>query len=290
MRQIISNSQTLEQELFQNYEFADTLKKEGVVKIPFFTVDELKLLQEYYEHLHGSNNPPTLYYGIHMTIWHSDINYKMAVHNKLKELFQVACERNFKNYRAIGHQFITKLKGIETTFPIHQDWAIVDEDKYISLNLWFPLQDVDEKNGAMWIVKGSHKIKQNIRGAGSLFPNYAQYFDEFKPYLSSFPMRAGEALLFYHSTLHGSPHNQTDKFRAVVQISILPKEAPLQIYFQKSENSQLEVHEPNDNFIFNYNKIREDSEVIAPTKNPTKILPPHYLINKSFDEILKEIK
>lgn len=283
-------SKTLEQELFQNSEVADTLKNDGVVQIPFLNADELKLLQEYYVQLHGPNDPPTMYDGIHMTIWHSDIEYKLAIHNKLKELFHAACERNFSNYRAISHQFITKRKGEETTFPIHQDWAIVNENKYISLNLWFPLQDVDEKNGAMSIIKGSHRINQKIRGAGLLFPNYIKYAEQLKPYMTSFPMKAGEALVFYHSTIHGSPHNQSDKPRVVVQISILPKEAPLQIFFQRSNNSGLEVHQPDDDFVFHYNRIREDSEVVPPTKKPLEVLAPYSVPNRSLEDILCFIK
>jgi hypothetical protein len=290
MNPTISSTTTLEQELFQNPDIAEKLKNDGVVKIPFLTPHELVLLQEYYAQLHGPNDPPTMYNGIHMTIWHSDLEYKLSVHHKLKELFHAACERAFSNYRAISHQFITKRKGEETTFPIHQDWAIVDENKYISLNLWFPLLDVSEKNGAMWIIKGSHRINQRIRGAGLLFPNYVKYIEQLKPYMTSFPMKTGEALIFYHSTIHGSPQNQSDTPRVVVQISILPKTAPLQIYFQKNENSPLEIHEPNDNFVFNYNKIREDSEVIPPTKNPTKELAPYSLPYKSIEDILDAIK
>ncbi len=289
MSQTISKSQTLEQELFQNSEIADTLKNDGVVKISFLNSEELKLLQEYYAQLHGPSDPPTMYDGIHMTIWHSDINYKLAVHNKLKELFQSACERNFSNYRAISHQFIIKRKGNETTFPVHQDWSIVDESKYISLNIWVPVQDVNEQNGAMSIVKKSHKINRKIRGAGYLFPNYYPVLSDIKPHLTSYAMKAGEALIFYHRTIHGSPPNLSDEPRVVVQLTLLQENTPLEIYFQKTSQNPLEVHHPKDDFNFYYERIREDSETKPPTQKPTETRQP-YLVNEvTKNEVLNAI-
>jgi ectoine hydroxylase-related dioxygenase (phytanoyl-CoA dioxygenase family) len=282
-------SPTLEQELFQNSATADTLRNEGVVHTPFLTPDELRSLQEYYAHLHGSNDPPTMYDGIHMTIWHSDTNYKLAVHNKLKEIFNAACERNFSNYRAISHQFIIKRKGEETTFPVHQDWSIVDESKYISLNIWIPLQDVNEKNGAMSIIKRSHNIDRKVRGAGYLFPNYHVVLDGIKPHLTSYNLKAGEALIFYHRTIHGSPPNLSDEPRVVVQLTVLPKEAPFEIYFQKNPGDKLQVHHPKDDFNFYYERIREDSETKPPTNSPTETREPFRMKEVTLNEVLSAI-
>lgn len=274
--------------LLQNEEQLAALRKDGVVKVPFLNEDELQQLRTFYQELHGSDNPPTLYDGIHMTIWHHDLEYKLKVRRQIQEITRAATERTFKNYRSISHQFIVKTGGEQTTFPVHQDWSIVDENQYESLNLWIPLQDVDEQNGAMWIVKGSHRINRKTRGAGYLFPNYYPILDQLKPYMTNYPMKAGEALLFYHSTIHGSPKNQSNEVRAVVQISILPEEAPLQIFFQKSPESPLEVHHPDDDFVFRYDRIREDSEVIPPTPAAAEIKAPFVPKKVTLNEV-KEV-
>ena len=177
--------------VFKNPEYAESLIKDGVVKIPFLSVEQLSELNDFYVEMHPNDDLPALYDGIHMTIWHSDLAYKLKVRDTIKQIISDAFEENFINYRALSQQFIIKKQGSETTFPIHQDWAIVDEEKYFSLNIWIPLHDVDERNGAMWIVKGSHKIGNTIRGAGILFPNYQPYLDELKPYMTSFNMKAG---------------------------------------------------------------------------------------------------
>ena len=261
----------MDSHLFINKEYEKQLQEDGVIKVPFLNADELKRAREFYSELHGTNDPPAMYDGIHMTIWCNDLDYKLKVKDTLHDIFMPAADRTFTNYRAVSQQFIVKRQGKDTTFPVHQDWSIVDETKFCSFNMWVPLQDVDADNGAMWIIKRSHNINRKIRGAGCLFPNYVPIIDDLKPYMTSYPMKAGEALLFYHNTIHGSPANTLDSPRVVVQVSILPKQAPFHIYFQKQPGTPLEVHHPIDDFTYYYTRLREDSEMAPPTAKATVV-------------------
>jgi hypothetical protein len=264
---------------------AKALAKFGAVKIPFLTSDELNEVRTFYEEVHNGKEPPTLYSRIHMTIWHSEKEYKFEIYQRLKRILEAACERTFKNYRAISHQFIVKLPGNETDFPIHQDWSIVDETKHQSFNIWIALQDVDETNGAMWVVKGSHNIGRKIRGPGYLFPDYTGIVKDLRPSMTQYPMNAGEALLFFHSTVHGSPRNLSNAPRVAVQVSVVPKDAPLQIYFQKQEGDSLEIHQPEDNFAFSYERVREDSALVPPTAKATEYKPAFEVQAVTLDEV-----
>ena len=276
--------------LFLNPTYNEQLQKDGVVAIPFMSESEVLQVLEFYQEMHKREDPPSMYDGIHMTIWHNDLDYKLKIKTQLQTLLSSACERTFKNFRAVGPQFIVKRGGKDTTFPVHQDWSIVDENKFQSFNLWMPLQDVNESNGAMWIVKGSHRIQRKIRGAGILFPNYKPINSDLMSYATSFPLKAVEALLFFHNTIHGSPHNQNSTQRVVVQISILPKEAPLEIYFQKDKNAALEVHHPNDDFTYHYNKLREDSEMKPPTTLASEFRASYLPNEVTLEEVLTATK
>lgn len=280
----------MDSELLKDKQLEHELSENGVIKIPFLTRSELQQIKDLYQEHHGDQDPPSMYDGIHMTIWHKDRAYKLDINTRLKAILKPVCDRTFQRYRAISQQFIAKRKGSETTFPIHQDWSIVDETKYKSFNLWIPLQDVDESNGAMWIVKGSHHIERKIRGAGYLFPNYYPALEELKPHMTSYSMKAGEALLFYHNTLHGSPYNANDGYRVVTQISIIPEDAPLQVYFQKAANEPLEIHHPADDFTFYYDRIREESELRPPTGKASELLPSLQVEPASYNEVLKAIQ
>ena len=50
-----------------------------------------------------------------------------------------------------------------TEFPLHQDWNIVDEKKYISLFFWAPIDVTNEENGTIYLIEGSHKFFTNYR-------------------------------------------------------------------------------------------------------------------------------
>jgi len=264
-----------EEDVFTDKQIAHQLVEAGVVKIPFLTPQEVELLNRLYNEKNPNDQLPIMYDGIHMSIWHSDLDYKTTIRDGIRQITEQAFKRNFKNYRTLTEQFIVKKRGEETTFHVHQDWAIVDEEKYFSLNMWIPLHDVDENNGAMWIVKGSHKIDYKVRGAGILFPNYTIFMEDLEPYITSYPMKAGEALVFYHRTLHGSPYNKTSPWRKVVQVSLLPANAPLQIYFQKDPDSPLEIHNPEDEFNLHYQEIRVESCLRPPTTKAHQLIA-HY--------------
>lgn len=266
------------------------LEQDGVVRIPFLTQEELAEVQAFYKGLHGGGNPPALYDGIHMTIWSPDLDYKLKIKETLERILAAACERNFKNYRAVNQQFIVKLKGEETTFPVHQDWSIVDESKYTSFNIWVPLQDVNENNGAMWILKKSHNINRPIRGAGYLFPNYGPILEELKKRATLFSMKAGEALIFFLNTIHGSPANQSEDARVVIQSAILPQEASFQIYHQPQPGLPLEVHHPQDDFTYRYERLREDSMMKAPTDKSFEVLASYENKPVTLEEVLDAIK
>ncbi len=275
--------------LFKNAQYGHTLGQLGVVKLPFLTEEELLQLRQFYTAMHGDEAPPTLYEQIHMTIWHHDADYKMKIKKGLEAIFNGACERIFQNYRMVSPQFIVKMGG-SGDFKVHQDWSIVDEQKYVSFNMWIPLQDVDAQNGAMWIVHGSHHINRKVRGAGYLYPDYVPLYEQLKPLATTYPMNAGEVLLFYHCTIHGSPPNLGTASRVVAQISVLPVEAPFHIYFQKAQGAALEVHQPPDDFSFHYTRLREDSEEQGPTDYPIHYLPSLTVNPITIEEVLQALQ
>lgn len=276
--------------MFQNKTHEETLKKEGFVIIPFLNDEELKELQKFYSDAHPNDEIPDMRYGIHMTSWCKDGQYKQDITNGLKRILQPSSERTFEDFRSNNFVFIIKNKGPYTTFPIHQDWSVIDETKYMSFNVWIPLQDVDQNTGALWIIKGSHRLDRHVRGANILFPDYSYLSKELKPYMHPMNAKAGQAVIFFHSTIHGSPPNVNEKLRKVACFTVLPKEAPLQIFFQKDEKSPLEIHQPDDAFMFKYEDINSESFVKPPTEHPVKVLPSYHCQKVTMEELIEVTK
>jgi hypothetical protein len=275
--------------LFKDKAFQTELEKNGFIIIPFLNTQELSALNQFYKDIHQDQEPPLFIENIHMTSWCQDPDYKKNISSMLETVFTPATQRFFENVRCINHVFIVKRSGQQTAFKVHQDWNVVDETSYQSVNVWVPLHDVDESSGALWIVKGSHKINRPIRGAGYLFPDYSSFTDELEKAAVSIRLKAGQAIVFFHSVIHGSPPNLANKNREAACFSVIPKEAPLRIYFQKDKASKLEQHQPADDFMFKYNSLRTDTFTTPPTQNPVVAETP--FINKPVtkEEIFKAI-
>ncbi len=246
--------------LFRNEEFNLELKEKGFIKIPFIDSNELLSIKEFYY----SQNCEDEGKGIFMTSFSSNMEYKLKVGSFLKPAFEERMNHYFKPHRALNNIFIVKHPGLETTMDIHQDWSIVDESRYWSAIIWVPLEDVNENNGAMWMLEGSHNLDQRIRGGGVITPIYKELLDLFKSKVQPLTVKAGEAVVFFHSTLHGSYPNISNKSRIVATTSIVPQDAPLRIYFQKTSDSNLELYEATDDFMYNYNNIRSESGIFPP--------------------------
>ncbi len=256
--------------LFQDQNLQKELEQNGFVVISLLNNNEVENLRNFYFEIHNNAEPPHFTENIHMTTWCEDLDYKLSISNGLKKLLSEASENYFKNYRRLNHVFIVKKSGQQTTFKVHQDWSVVDETKYQSVNVWLPLHDVDENTGALWVLKGSHKINRKIRGAGYLFPDYGNYTKELEKAAVSIKLKAGEAIVFYHSVIHGSPPNLSNKNREAACFSVIPKDAPLCIYFQPTSGSALEQHAPDDDFMFRYKELRVESVLKPPSKKAIK--------------------
>lgn len=259
--------------LFQRPELQHRLDSDGCVVVPFLTADELAALRDFYATHHPDGTAPQMRDGIHMTIWCSDRAYKDAIREGLNSILAPAANRLYQDYRLVSPVFIVKRKGADTTFPIHQDWNVVDETRHRAFNMWIPLHDVDAANGALWIVKGSHRFPNHVRGPGYLFPRLYHLEQHIRPLMEPMAMPAGHALIFYHRVLHGSPPNQTESPRVVAAMSVLPQAVPLHIFFQQGAGSPLEVYHPHDEFIYEFDNVRDQTAFKPPSGEPVAVLP-----------------
>lgn len=257
--------------LFKDSALQHQLNEKGYVTIQVLNDAELSELRSFYSEIHPEGAPEKID-GIHMTTWCEDLDYKLSVANRLSEIYSKPCEAIFENYRTLNNVFIVKDAG-ETPFKVHQDWNVLDEKENFAINVWIPLYDITQNEGGLWVVEGSHKISRHVRGSAYLFPNYTPFNDELEKAAKSVNLKAGEAIIFYVNIIHGSPPNHGENERIATCFSVVPKDAPLTIYFQKNAGDPLEVHSPNDDFMYHYEQIRTESFERAPTDQAAKILP-----------------
>lgn len=259
--------------LFKDKNLQSQIDEKGFVTLPFIGETELEELRSFYAEIHPDGAPGKID-GIHMTSWCEDLDYKMKVANRLNEIYEKPCQEVFEDFRTLNNVFIVKDTG-ETPFKVHQDWNVVDEKENFAINVWVPLYDITKNEGGLWVVEGSHKIDRHVRGSAYLFPNYSPFNDELEKAAKSVSLKAGEAVVFYVNIIHGSPSNYGVRERIATCFSVIPKNAPLTIYFQKQEGDPLEIHEPSDNFMYEYTHLRTETFERPPTDSPTNILESH---------------
>jgi hypothetical protein len=141
---------------------------------------------------------------------------------------------HFENAKAFVGSYVIKEPNPTGIVPVHQDWSFVeDEDKHSSLTCWVPLVDTTLDNGAMAVIKGSHRFFNNFRPSPSpQVPSpLSEHMFTIFPYLQLIEMKAGEMLVFDNRTFHGSPPNTTAEARIAFGIGMTQKDAKLVHYY-----------------------------------------------------------
>lgn len=231
--------------ILKNEALDASLEKEGYVVLPFLNEIEVQSLVNLYYQYHTEKKE-----GFYATAHSTDSDFKMHLNAEILKQFSRGIEEYFFECRPLGGSFIAKYSGQYGSLPPHQDWSIVDEAHFRSFNIWIPLVDTNEENGAIAVLPRSHRLVNSYRGVNIPDPffNISDYTIKHHHVLN---MKAGEALLYDHRLLHASSINKTETPRLAVVFGIIPNEAEMRYYFM--ENGILAEYESNVDFFMRNN-------------------------------------
>lgn len=230
MQKILSDN-TLDQQLLE----------EGFVVIPFLNDEELTAMVNFFYENHPSIND-----GMYATAHVPDVSFRMKMNDYIKKTFARAIGETFVNCNPLGGSFIAKGKGSRGTLHPHQDWNLVDEDQYRSFNIWIPLVDLNEQNGAIKVLPKSHAWLKTYRSL-NIPSAYAEVNDLLWDKMQTLYMKKGEALIYDHRLLHASGENYTDELRLAAVYGIIPEGAQM-YYYHKADENTVEVFESSPDF------------------------------------------
>jgi hypothetical protein len=225
------------------------LLEEGYVVIPFLNEDEVSALVNFY-YVHHAKEQDGMYATAHVP----DVDFRMKMNDYIKEVFVRAIAQTFINHTALGGSYIAKGKGAKGTLQPHQDWNIVDEEKFRSFNIWVPLVDLNDGNGVIKVLPRSHGWLTTYRSA-NISSAYCNLNDLLWQKMQPLYMKKGEALIYDHRLLHASGENTSDEIRLAAVYGIIPAESKM-LYFHKADDKTIEVFESNPEF-FLYGNIFE---------------------------------
>ncbi len=236
-------------QIFYNDSINQLIEKNGYAVIPFLKENTIEKLKRFYSQLPAANNR-----GTHVTMFNPSYEYRKTVDNGIKELCAAEAENLMNGYRTLYTNYMIKESGPEGDFPVHQDWTYVDENNFTSIALWIPLQDVNAENGALQVVKGSHKFITKLRG-----PYVHEPFQKISnliqsSYSTSANLRAGEALVWDHRLIHFSLPNKTSNPRLAFTLIMVPRRAEIFHCFRHpdSPENKIEIYEVDTDFFMRY--------------------------------------
>ncbi|MDB5282615.1 MAG: hypothetical protein JWO06_1690 [Bacteroidota bacterium] len=243
------------------------LEDKGYVVVPFFDVEQVEALRQIYQH-HKGNSP---YF--HSTTFFDDLEEKKKVSEEVGAVFDAPVKKFFEGYRLMGASFLCKPPGQGGHMPVHQDWTIVDESRFGSYTIWVPLQEVDENNGAITVLDGSHKLTSTLRG-----PSLPVVITGIEPLIrermKTLKMKAGEAFIFNHALVHASHLNSTNADRLAVTFGLIPGKAQL-MFYHRNEKEEVEKYLVEDDFFMRYVNIGQQPTFVKPTE----------IVTEKFDQV-----
>ena len=102
-----------------------------------------------------------------------------------------------------------------TAFPFHQDsqyYGKLSQHAHI-ITVWIPLVDVNEVNGCLYVIPGSHhwELIDSARDENQNMRSFVDVEERGTPI--PLPMKVGDILIFSNMTFHGSQVNQSEAVR-----------------------------------------------------------------------------
>jgi len=132
-----------------------------------------------------------------------------------------------------GAVFIKRrFSGTDGRLRVHCDPSLLpDESRQRHLNCWIPLVDVDETNGMLWVVPGSHRAVAPVH-AFSIPSPFGEITKTVMAHGHPVPLRRGDVLLFDNRLLHYSLENRSAADRPAIILSMVPRASKLVSFYR----------------------------------------------------------
>lgn len=192
-------------------------------------------LKEYMEEAMSTKGDRSLHTDKHKGNYYKVLNQKVNVwrdHGGIAQfsfhpkLAQMAMELSkAKGIQLFHDHALWKMPQDSKPTPWHQDFPYWPMNENGALSIWIPLDDVDEQNGCMMFVPGSHKAGK-LRGIDLVNPENildqirGTEIETTKPI--KVPLKAGSCTFHHGLTFHYAHSNQTEHPRRVLALIYMP--------------------------------------------------------------------
>lgn len=220
----------------------DELDAKGWVTVPLLDAEEVRELVAFYAShaADGHLNPEGAYNSTYaeFSVIHSRPEFRPVAYSEIVRIVARRAQPLLCSFRPLVANFVNKPPGTGVV-PVHQNWSVVDEQRFRSVSVWVPLVDCGLENGTLQLLAGSHRDFREPRGMWA-YQAFVEAVDVIEPMLERVDVGAGEAIILDDATVHYSPPNTTAAGRLAIQLIMIPNQAQ-PIFWQQVDRNDTEL-------------------------------------------------
>jgi len=231
-----------EESIFSDAHRQAQYDRDGFVTLRLFDAQQVARLLALYDATVAADPKKDLYESSR----HNTLEKNAAINLTIREVLAEAAAGLFADHDLFGGTFMVKVPEASTVLALHQDWSVVDEDRYQSVFIWCPLVDVGPENGGLFALPGSHRWFGNYR-SGSMPSLRIVPRGPLKEGVVDIRLAAGQAIVYSDRLFHGSYANTTATPRIVVTGRINERGAQL-VYYHRVDDQTVAIVKASPEF------------------------------------------
>lgn len=249
------------QKIFHKKSLQDEFKNEGVIKVDFAPISVIQELIDAFHYFHPPNDQ-LMKRGYYFSIFGPGKEYMTEIKQRFYPIIKPLLDEYFEDYKVLS--IILQIKGTagNSNVGIHQDLTSVNEELYDAATLWIPLNHSIKQNGAIGFLRGSQNLFRGFRAHTADQYQFQQVEKFILKNATVFKTKLGQALIFDPATIHYSPPNKSKEPRLSIALSIVHKDAPIQLGFvdKVKDPNTMEVYDVPDDFYYKYDDFNKERQ------------------------------
>jgi len=218
------------------------LDQQGYAIVRLLDDERIHHLRTLYERFAQAAKTPDLYESSR----YNDPEINQVINTRIRDIVSDAGKEIFGSAKIYGGSFMVKSAGSSTVLPLHQDWSVVDEDKYQTVFLWCALDVITSQDGGLFVLPESHRFFNTLRSG--CYPSNRFYLKATqRRHVRNIELQAGEAVLYFDTLFHGSYANTGNGDRVVATARLMERDANL-LYFHRANPTQVDVFDVDEQF------------------------------------------
>jgi len=261
-------------QIFRDSTLDDLFYELGYVVLPLFDESLLSSLSE----VHKASKPE-ISSGFYASTYSKNIEYRLTSDLAIREKCSRAVLAQVIDYQVLAGNFLIKEPGADSELPLHQDWTMVDETEFCTINVWFPLMPLASDSGHLFVFPGSQDFSLGLRGNPSYKTPVTKLNSVIRDnFLQKLDVPLGSVVYMNSALLHYSPANLSNETRIAACLNISPKEAALFHYFFDHEHDRVEQYHVSPGF-FLYATLGERPKDFPIINTIEKYHPPTFTLS-----------